>query len=145
MIYNATIELDVQSSRERLEWLIKNNKRFELTEKKGGRSLSQNRYLHLILGWFGLEYGYTLEEVKTEIFKKVVNPDIFYQGQKEGPVQVEIWRTTSDLNTGEMTLAIDRFRDFSANHGHYLPAPNDLASLEQIERDLSKNSSKQYL
>lgn len=145
MIYNASIELDRQSSRERLEWFITNNKRFELTEKRSGRSLNQNAYLHLILGWFGLEYGYTLEEVKTEIFKKAVNPDIFYQGQKDGPLQIESWRTSAALSSKEMTLAIDRFRDFSANHGFYLPAPGDLVSLEQIQRDLSKNSSKQYL
>jgi hypothetical protein len=145
MIYNGAIELDANSARERLNWLIENGKRFDLTEKRRGRSLSQNRYLHLVLGWFGLEYGYTLEEVKSEIFKKEVNAELFYDGEKDGPVKVQIWRSTADLNTAEMTTAIDRFRDFSAKLGTYLPEPNDLASLDQIERDLSKQSSKQYI
>lgn len=143
MIFNAEIELDRFRAKERLEWLIENQKVFELTEKKKRRSISQNRYLHLILSWFGVEFGYTLEEVKQEIFKKHVNPEIFYQGEKNGIVKIQEWRSTASLDTGEMTTAIDRFRDFSAKNGCYLPEPGDLVLIQQLENELGKH--RQYL
>ena len=145
MIYSTEIPTQKERAKERFEWLISNAKRIELKEKKQKRSIAQNSYLHLILGWFGLQFGYTLEEVKQEIFKKEVNPEIFYAGEKEGVVNIQMWRSTTALDTGELTTAIDRFRDFSATHGCYLPEPKDLAHLEQIENELSKHSSKQYL
>lgn len=143
MIFNAEIELDRFRAKERLEWLIENQKVFELTEKKKRRSISQNRYLHLILSWFGVEFGYTLEEVKQEIFKKHVNAEIFYQGEKNGIVKIQEWRSTASLDTGEMTTAIDRFRDFSAKNGCYLPEPGDLVLIQQLENELGKH--RQYL
>ena len=145
MIFSAEIELDVARARERFEWFLRNKKRFELKEKKNKRSISQNSYLHLILTWFGVEFGYTLSEVKQEIFKKEVNSDIFYNGAKEGIVTIEQWRSTADLDTGELTLAIDRFRDFSSKHGCYLPEPTDLIMIQQLENELSKHSNKLFI
>lgn len=145
MIYDASISLDQKRARERLEWLISNEKVFEVKEKRKTRSLSQNRYLHLILSWFGMEHGYTLEEVKQDIFKELVNPDIFYNGESEGIVKISRWRSTATLDKGEMTTAIDRFRDFSAKHGCYLPEPSDMALINEMERELLTRSSKQYL
>ncbi len=145
MIYRTQIPIEKQNAIERFKWLISKGRRIELTEKKKKRSIAQNSYMHLIFGWFGLEFGYTLEEVKQEIFKKEVNPEIFYEGDKEGIVTISKWRSTASLKTDEMTLAINRFRDFSAKHGCYLPEPNDLNWLETIENELSKHTSKQYL
>jgi hypothetical protein len=145
MRYNPHIEFDKQSARTRLEWLITNHKTFEIKEVRKGRSLSQNNYLHLLLGYFGLHFGYTTEEVKNEIFKKEVNPEIFYSGVKEGIIEVQSWRSTAELDTKEMTLAIERFRDFSSKHGFYLPEPKDLIALDQIKQELSKSTAKQYL
>ncbi|PXX26249.1 hypothetical protein C7967_11510 [Thalassospira sp. 11-3] len=145
MIYDSKVELDVAMATQRFKWLIKSGKRFELTEKKAKRSLSQNSYLHLLFGWFGLQFGYTREETKQRIFKEVVNPEIFYEGDKDGIVKIERWRSTADLKTDEMALAIDRFRNFSAEHGVYLPEPKDLVIIQQIENELSKNASKEHL
>lgn len=145
MIFNTSIESETNQAIERFNWLIKNEKVIELKEKKKKRSISQNSYMHLLFGWFGLHFGYTLEEVKQKIFKEQINPDIFYLGEKQGIVNISEWQSTAALNTGEMTLAIDRFRDFSAQHGCYLPEPKDLKALNQIENELKKHSSKQYL
>ena len=146
MIFSANIELDVARARERMEWFIKNKKRFELTEKKNKRSISQNSYLHLILGWYALEYGDKREHIKQEVFKKQVNREIFlreFVNRKTGEIRDE-WRSTTDLDTGELTTAINRFRDYSAMEaGIYLPVPEDLIQLQQLENELSKH--KQYL
>ncbi len=55
--------------------------RVELRKIREKRTLSQNNYLHLILGWFGLEIGYTLQEVKQDIFKRNICKDWFLMGK----------------------------------------------------------------
>lgn len=146
MLYNAAKSIDINRANERLRFLIDNKRKFELKEKKPIRSVSQNSYLHLILSWFGLEHGYTLEEVKQEIFKKIVNPTIFYDGEANGLVKIQRWRSTADLDKGEMNLAIDRFRNYSSvEAGTYLPEPSDLAHLQEIKNEIEKYNSMIYL
>lgn len=124
----------------RFEQLLKNGATIELTEKKPKRSISQNRYLHLILGWFAYETGYTLQEVKQYIFKQLVNPAIFYDGEVGELVPVQRWRSSADLDTKELTIAIDKFRDYSSSTaGIYLPEPKDLATLVDLEIELKNN------
>lgn len=144
MIFNATIELDKKRAVERMRHYIEKGKTFELTEKRERRTIRANAYLHLILSWFALETGYTEAEVKQEIFKKIVNPNTFYEGEHGDLVKIERWRSSADLDTGEMSLCIDRFRDYSAKEaGIYLPEPKDLALLREIEIQIENN--KQYL
>lgn len=149
MIYNASNPLHQKQSIEKLKYFIANEKTFELKAKHPRRSISQNSYLHLILTWFGIETGYTMEEVKQEIFKKHVNSALFYDGEFEGKIQgfkIERWRSTASLDTAEMTLAIDRFRNFSSQElGIYLPEPKELALLQDLENEISKHSNQEYL
>ena len=149
MIYNPKNQLHRKQAIDKLNYFITKGKRFELKAKQDKRSISQNSYLHLILTWFGLETGYTLEEVKQDIFKKIVNSATFYEGEFEGKIKglkVERWRSTASLDTLEMTLAIDRFRDFSSREcGIYLPEPSDLVSLQELENEISKFNNQQYL
>jgi len=144
-IYNSQKPIDQQRAVERLQFFFKNGKVFELTEKKRTRSISQNSYLHLILSLFAYETGYTTEEVKQEIFKKIVNSDTFYDGEVDkGLVCIQRWRSTANLTTKEMNLCIDRFRDYSSKEaGIYLPEPNDLALIDEAKIIVETN--KQYL
>lgn len=144
MIYNPNNPIDIQRAVEKLKYFIAQNKVFELTEKRQKRSISQNAYLHLIFGFFALETGYTTAEVKQEIFKKIVNPATFYEGEFGELIKIERWRSTADLDTKEMTVCIDRFRDYaSAQAGIYLPEPHDLVLLQDVEIQIKNN--QQYL
>ena len=147
MIFNASNEFDIQRAKERLAFLIEKKKTFEIIEKKPKRTYSQNNYIHLLFAWFALEYGETPEYVKQEIFKKLVNPQIFlteYVNYKTGEVR-EAWRSTADLNTKEMTIAIDNFRDYASKEaGIYLPTPDDLISLNEIERQVNNLQGRYY-
>lgn len=144
MWFNAQKPIDKQRAIQKLNYLLANGKTFELTEKKKTRSISQNSYLHLLFSWFALETGYTSEEVKQEIFKKIVNPNTFYDGEYGELVKIERWRSTSNLDTKEMNLCIDRFRDYSAKEaGIYLPEPHDLSLLDEIKLQIENH--KQYL
>ena len=144
MIYNPEKQIDINRSIEKIKYFIANNKVFELTEKRKKRTISQNSYLHLILAGFALETGYTAEEVKQDIFKKIVNPNTFYEGEFGELVKIERWRSTANLNTQEMTLCIDRFRDYASKEaGIYLPEPIDLVLLQDLE--IQVNNNKNYL
>lgn len=140
MIYKTQNKYHRQRAVVRFQKLIEKGATIELTEKKPRRTIQQNRYLHLILGWFAYETGYTLQEVKQYIFKQMVNPAIFYDGEVGELVPVQRWRSTAGLDTAELTTAIDKFRDYSsAEAGIYLPEPRDLVALQEIEIELKNN------
>jgi hypothetical protein len=146
MILDATKQFDIERARTRLEKLIENKSKFELTEKKPVRSVSQNAYLHLIIGWFAIEYGETIEYVKRMMFKKLVNPKIFIferENTKTKEKRKEL-RSSADLDSAEMTTAIDRFRDYSSKEfGVYLPEAGEMDFLNEIKTQIENN--KNYL
>lgn len=146
MLYDTSNELDKNRAIEMFKHLVNKGVIIELKQKRKLRSVNQNRYLHLILSWFALEMGETLEYTKREVFKKEVNKEIFiyeFVNRKTGEIREEL-KSTSALNTKEMTTAIDRFRNFSSvNFGIYLPEPKDLVNLREMERQI--NNLKQYL
>ena len=146
MIYNPENKLHKHQAFEKLKYFFEKGKRFELKAKNNKRSISQNSYLHLILAYFGVETGYTLEEVKQDIFKRHVNSYLFYDGEFQGVINIQRFRSTSSLDTAEMTLAIDRFRNFASKElGIYLPKPHDLVLLQEIENELSKHKNQEHL
>ena len=135
MIYRLNNQLDRQQFREKSEWLLKRQVVVELKEKKQQRTLAQNRYLFLLLGYFGQEFGLSTEEVKEDIFKRLVNPEIFRRKRNVGGKEVITYRSTTSLNTGEMTTAIERFRNYSSlNCGFYLPEAGETEALLEAER-----------
>ena len=146
MILDANKEFDIERARTRLEKLIENKSKFELTEKKPVRSVSQNAYLHLIIGWFAIEYGETIDYVKRMMFKKLVNPEIFIferENTKTGEKRKEL-KSSAILDSREMTNAIDRFRDYSSKEfGVYLPEAGEIDFLNEIKTQIENN--KNYL
>ena len=76
MLFNLKNVFEQEKFREKVVELENKGAMVELKEKRG-RSLNQNSYLHLLLSAFALQYGYTLDEVKTHFYKLVVNKDIF--------------------------------------------------------------------
>lgn len=148
MIFHLSNEFDRQRAKERFDFLLKNGKKIELKERKEKRTAPQNRYLHLILSWFAWEYGETQGYIKQEIFKKIVNEEIFkteYINFKTGEIRTD-WKSTADLNTQELTTAIERFRNYACKEaGIYLPEPSDLVYLEEIERNLSQQQAEKWV
>ncbi len=146
MKYNLTNKIDIQKFNTRSEKLIELGSFVELKKINPVRTNRQNRYLHLILSYFACEYGETMAYVKQEIFKKVVNPVIFkteFVNKKTGEAR-EDWRSTADLDTGETTSAIDRFRNYASKEaGIYLPEPDEDEFLKHCEIEIERN--KLYL
>ena len=99
----------------------------------------------MILSYFACETGNTLEWVKREYYKILVNPETFVR-EREDPWlgRVKYLRSSADLDKGEMTLTIDRFRAWSSvEAGIYLPSPDEHRLLELAEMEVERN--KEYL
>lgn len=113
----------------------------ELSERRP-RTPAQNRYLHLLLGWFALEYGDTLEFVKEAYFKRLCNAELFCVRRPDRFLgEVERLRSTRDVTTAELTTAIERFRAWSSKEcGIYLPAPDEADFLRVIEKETARQA-----
>ena len=112
----------------------------EVKKKHRQRSSSQNAYLHVCLGYYASEFGYSIDEVKQDIFKRKLNKDIFEveRVNKRGQKVVRL-RSSRDLDTDEMTRAIERFRNWSsAVAGLYIPSPNETDALFAAQQQIDK-------
>lgn len=143
-------DLSNQSDRERLMEHVRKavEKRegiVEFTAKKRQRSLPQNRYLHVILSYFASQYGESMEYVKEKFFKEVCNRELFYELVNDRILgYTERVRSTADLTTEEMSLAIERFRDFCAmNAVIYIPSSDEHRLLELAEIEVERH--KEYV
>lgn len=142
MVYDLSIPEHVERFEQRAAYLKAKEKRVELTEKRHGRTNRQNSYLHLILSWYGLELGYTLDEVKQDIFKRDVCRQ-YFEYVKNSRV---MYRSTSDLDTLEMTNAIETFRNHASRDLNiYLPEPHEEEKLRSLEEQLERYGNRQYI
>lgn len=144
MIFDLSTNDGWKSLMEEIQYHRDKGHKLNITKVSGNRTISQNAYLHLILGWFALYTGYSMEEVKLDIFKRTCNSAIFrvIHTSKSG-IPVYSVRSTRELTKEEMSVAIERFRNYSANNGLYLPSAEEKAFLDHIKNELEK--SKEYL
>lgn len=146
MKYDVSNPLHREQARERLEALLgKEHGIIELSEVKPQRSIKQNKYLHLLLGFFASEYGETIDYVKEQYFKLAANRSIFVRERNDKLAgRVSYLRSTRDLDKWEMQIAIERFRNWSSiNAGIYLPSADEHRLLELAEIEISRN--REYL
>lgn len=130
-VFNMNNEVDRQDFKSYVNDLyaaaLKKGFIVEVKKKHAPRSTSQNAYLHYCLSYFASEFGYSLEEVKQDIFKRQVNYNLFARQRMNRRHQVVTYmRSSSDLDKKEMTDAIEHFRNWSMNTaGLYIPEPTD--------------------
>ena len=138
MLYHLKDEFSRQKFIVRVAHLLEHAVLVELTDATR-RSSSQNNYLHAVLGAVALHVGESLEYVKQEIYKRMVNSDIFVK-EHDNPVlgRVVSLRSSADLNKEEMSESIDRFRKWAAEQGIYTPSPDDLSTIAQISSEMSQ-------
>lgn len=145
MILNFENSNDIIKARVWLDNQIENKNRVELKTKHKKRTRNQNSYLHLILSWVAIEMGETLEYIKTEYFKEIINYEIF-KYERTNPKTGEkrnCLRSSADLDTKQMTIAIERFRNHFSQHGIYIPSANEKGFLDHIEQQIEQY--KHYL
>lgn len=144
MLYDLSNPLQNESFKVKAEALSKKGCIVELTEKKPQRSLQANKYLHVILAYFGLQIGETMEYVKKHYYKILCNKDTFIREVDDKYLgKVKVLRSSSDLDTEEFSRTIARFRDWAATEGIYIPSSEEHLMVQQMEIEVSRN--KMYL
>lgn len=145
MIYDTSNPLDKANFLLRAKKLAESGKMIEMSEKKPRRSLPQNKYLHVILAYFGTQTGNTLEWVKQQYYKKLVNPDLFIREKEDKYLgKIKVLRSSADLDTSEFSLSIERFRNWAAQEaGIYIPSADEAILIQQMEIEIERN--KEYL
>ena len=145
MIYNTSNPLDKANFLLRAKKLAESGVIVDLTEKKPRRSLPQNKYLHVLLAYFGTQTGNTLEWVKQQYYKKLVNPDLFIREKEDKYLgRIKVLRSSADLDTSEFSLSVERFRNWASQEaGIYLPSADEYIIIQQMEIEIERN--KEYL
>lgn len=141
MIYNTSNPLDKANFLLRAKKLAESGVIVDLTEKKPRRSLPQNKYLHVILAYFGAQTGNTTEWVKQQYYKKLVNPDLFICEKEDKYLgRIKVLRSSADLDTSEFSLSIERFRNWAAQTaGIYIPSSKEHYLIQQMEIEIERN------
>lgn len=141
MTYNLDNPYELQEAKSYLADLASKGGWIEIKRKAKQRSLAQNRYLYLILGYFAAEYGVSIEEAKIDFFKRTCNKELFeVKGVNKQGREVTFLRSSASLTTAEMTLAIERFRNWSSAKAQiYLPSANESDFLAWCEKEIERN------
>lgn len=141
-LYDLSNQLHAAQFRQRADKLLEMQAVVDLTEKKPRRTTQQNRYLHTLLGYLAIEVGESLEWVKREYYKKFVNADIFVSEKHDAVMnkQVKFLRSSTALTTEEMSLTIERLRNWASKElGIYLPSADEHRILQLMEVEIDRN------
>ena len=140
MIYDLKNPVHRDQFSRRSDSLLEKGQDIVELKTKTSRSLRQNAYLHLILGWFAAETGNTREYVKREYFKRLVNKEIFVTYVDDRWLgRNEVIKSSAEVTKEEMITAIERFRNWSSQEaGIYLPSADEQNYLEQLEIELGR-------
>ena len=141
MIYDLSSDFQRKAFLARVDNLMEKGAVVELTEK-AFRSPNQNRYLHLLIGVVAIETGNTLEDAKKWYFKETCNSGLFHvQHRDKMGNYIDHIRSTAELTKEEMSMAIDRFKRWGAENGIYMPNPEDIHLLKEIEIEMGRMKS----
>lgn len=143
MVYDTSNPLDKANFLLRAKKLADKGAIIELTEKKPRRTLSQNSYLHVTIAYFASQYGCTTEWAKQRYFKQLVNPELFVREKDDEFLgRVKYLRSSADLDVSEMSLAIDRWRNWcSMEASIYIPSADEAILIQQMEVEVNRNKA----
>lgn len=116
----------------------------EVKVKHPVRTTNQNSYLHLLIGYFAVEYGCDRDYAKVHFFKETANPTTFIRTRETSKGIRWYLRSTAELTTEEMSMAIDKFKVWSATEAQiYLPEAENQQFCEFARQQIENN--EEYL
>ena len=118
MKYDLGIINEKQDAISYFNKLIDCKARIDIKERKNKRSLSQNKYLHVLFSIYGLESGYALDEAKD-----VIKAELKYTYIKNDKM---FFKKTSKMDSKQLTEFIEKFKKLAALEGIHLPSPNQI-------------------
>ena len=133
MIYNLLNPQELETAQ---QWLTSETLRGSLVEmkiKRPQRSLKANAYLHVLLGICGMEWGYSLAEMKT-IWKRDIAPSIFVYFKNSHA----FIRSSADLDSKELSDAIEQLKKYASENELELPEPHEEQKLRYYSNQIEK-------
>jgi len=142
MKYDLSNPLHRVQATTRLDALCKRGRGVvELREVRHGRTDRQNKYLHVCIAYLALQVGETAEYAKREWYKRAANRDVYEYAATDRLTGMEVTRLRSsrELSTDELTLTLERFRNWSARvAGVYIPSPDEHELVERMEVEVER-------
>ena len=117
MKLNLSIQADANKAETYFAKLLKDGAKIELKKIAPPRSINQNSYVHCLFTLWGAEYGFSLDEAK-----QVVKEQLGYIYTKSFN---QFLVKTSTMTTKELSEFVDKFRNWSASEGLYLPTAEE--------------------
>lgn len=115
----------------------KHNGTVSLNLRRPKRTLSQNKYLHVLIALYSIEVGLTLSESKTDLKRECG----FMVYKKNGNKYL---LSSASLDTKGLHNWIEWIKDYAGRQGIYLPSPDDYKrNWEAIENEIEAH--KQYI
>ena len=105
----------------------------DIKRVQAGRTLSQNSFFYLLISYFGLQIGYTPDEMKTYVKRHM--SDVFLY-EKKGE---KFLRSTADLDKSEMTKVLDRLYRLAADMGVSLPLVDNAETRSLMLNEIERN------
>ena len=141
MNLDFTNPADQKKAQVYLDKLITDQSKAELIKINKKRTSSQNRYLHALFTLFGGAFGYSSDEAKV-VVKRVLGYTYEHQGE------IFLVQTRS-MDTKELTIFIDKFRNYSSANGFYLLSPEEFSEnyvemMKQVEAIESQQNRYSY-
>ena len=137
MKFDLSIDSEMMRFKERIKYLLAKSSKVDLTQLREVRTIKQNSYLHVVITLYAIEFGYTLNEAKTDL-KRLCSFMIY---EKNGSKYL---KESKKLNTKELTTWIDWIRNYASQNGLYIPDAEEYKLNKfSIDRDIEK--CKQYL
>ncbi|MBQ0153940.1 MAG: hypothetical protein KBS70_04045 [Bacteroidales bacterium] len=140
MQYNLSNELDRERLMAKLAKDIERGVVVDYTAKVM-KTVSQNRYLHLLIGVAAMECGTSIEYAKAEYFKRLVNHELFAFDSEDailGKVTEKL-RSINEIPCEDLSKAIDKFKTWGREQGWVMPDAEDMRLMQLIETEMSHN------
>ena len=137
MLLDLSKQIDKKKFKEYGDFLLNKEHQVQLQKIISKRTIQQNKYLHVCITLFAIEFGYTLEEAKT-LLKRLCD---FMRYEKNGN---KFLKKTSILDSGDLTKFIEWIRNYAGMNGLYIQTSEEYIS-NRFEIDKEIEKSKQYL
>jgi len=117
MKLNLFIQAEANKAQVYFDKLLKDGSKIELKKISPPRTIKQNSYVHVLFQLWGSHFGYSMEEAK-----QVVKLQLDYTYEKDGYL---FFVGTSEMTTHKLSEFVNRFRNWSASEGCYLPTSEE--------------------
>ena len=81
-----------------------------------------------------------MEYVKRNYYKILCNKDTFVREREDKFLgRIKYLRSSADLDSAEMSMTIERFRNFAGAQGIYIPSPDEERLIQLMEIEIEQH------